>query len=102
MKLPIINYILDGHNPVPAKDINEWGEWFRNNERHVADTTIDDVRISTVFLGIDHGFSLDDPKLFETMIFGGERDQEQTRCSTWEQAEAMHEAMCSDVRKAQQ
>lgn len=30
------------------------------------------------------------PILFETMIFGGEHDQYQERCSTWEQARKAH------------
>jgi hypothetical protein len=31
--------------------------------------------------------------LFETMIFGGRLDRFQNRCSSWDQAEAVHEAV---------
>lgn len=34
------------------------------------------------------------PIVFETMIFGGANDEYQERCSTWEEAEAMHKRAC--------
>ena len=38
------------------------------------------IFISSIFLGIDHNYTgIGDPILFETMIFGGEHDQEQAR-----------------------
>ena len=59
--------------------------------------------VSTVFLGLDHNFSKKGPALvWETMVFGGELDQEQDRCSgSREQAEAMHERMVKRVKKGQ-
>ena len=64
------------------------------HNRYVAETWIDQVRISTVCLGIDHRVRLaDDPRpplLFETMIFGGRYDGAQIRCSSWDEAERMH------------
>jgi hypothetical protein len=61
---------------------------------------IGDAKVSTVFLGLDHSFSEDGPPiLWETMVFGGELDQETDRCSgTREQAEAMHKKMCEQVK----
>lgn len=92
-------YILNGKVPVPCSDVMEWGRCFENQDsRKVAQTTLGDVMVSTVFLGIDHSFGCGPPILFETMVFGGKLDQEQDRCSTWEQAEAMHKAMCERVR----
>lgn len=55
--------------------------------------------VSTVFLGIDHGYLERKPLLFETMIFGGAHDQYQERCSTWEEAELMHVIAIYLVRK---
>jgi hypothetical protein len=55
----------------------------------------DGVEVSTVFLGLDHAWGKGPPMLFETMIFGGEHDQYQERCSTWEQAEEMHRRACA-------
>ena len=67
--------------------------------RRVRETFIGKVRISTVFLGIDHNWDGGAPLLFETMVFGGELDESQERCSTWEEAVAMHRDMCARVRR---
>ena len=67
------HYVLDGHTPVSA-GIYTWARWFEKAERHVANTQVNDIRVSTVFLGMDHSFGHGDPLLFETMIFGGEHD----------------------------
>ena len=60
-------YILNGHEPVPC-DMETWARWFEAADRQVADTMQDDVRVSTVFLGLDHGFGRR-RELFETMLF---------------------------------
>lgn len=39
-----------------------------------------------------------DGELFETMVFGGELDQGQDRCSTYEQALKMHKTMRDRVK----
>src|SRR6266550_2292491 len=63
------HYILDGHQAVPV-DLMTWAHWFEKAERHVANEMIGDVRISTVFLGLDHRYGDDGPPLlFETMVF---------------------------------
>jgi hypothetical protein len=90
-------FYLDGHDPVPTC-LWYWGYWFGNHDRHVNESRLkygDEIcRISTVFLGLDHGFSFgkgSPPVLFETMIFGGPLDQQyQDRCCTWKQAKEMH------------
>lgn len=91
-------YILIKKKPVPEPDLMKWAEWFETAERHVADETIDGVRVSTVFLGLDHSFGEGKPILFETMIFGGEHDQYQDRCSTWKEAEEMHKKAVALVK----
>lgn len=86
------HWILDGHTPV-ACDLITWAYWFveAGISRRVADDRIGSVRINTVFRGIDDRCGDEEPPLlFETMIFGPERDQWLDRCSTWEEAEAMH------------
>lgn len=83
-------YILDGKTPRRAASLEEWGRWFESADRHVAQDTIGNVRVSTVFLGLDHSFGNGPPLIFETMIFGGPHDQHQTRASTWDEAEAQH------------
>ena len=88
------HYILDGHKVVPV-DLMTWAKWFEKEERHIAKSgDRDKTWVSTVFLGLDHQYGEGPPLLFETMIFGGEHDQYQERCSTWEQAQAMHKTAC--------
>jgi len=48
------------------------------------------VLVSTVWLGMDHGWGRSAPIIFETMIFGGYYDQYQERASTLEGALACH------------
>lgn len=61
------NYILDDQgNPVIEPDIIKWGEWRQNFDPQIAKDTIGGVLISTVFLGVDHGFH-GTPILYETM-----------------------------------
>lgn len=93
-------YILDGHRAIPVDDLFDWAHWLETADRRVALTKISsNVKVSTVFLGLDHNWGLaGPPAIFETMVFGGPMDQEQDRYSTWEQAEAGHEAMVAKVR----
>lgn len=95
-------YILaeDGRTPVVCNDIMTWGQWMQSADRYVGSDKFDSQHVSTVFLGLDHGFGNSDPILFETMIFGGEHDQYQERYATWEEAEAGHKravAMCLEA-----
>ena len=87
-------YILKDKKPVACDDLLEWGEFMQSGERTVAKSEKGEVRVSTVFLGLDHSFGSGDPLLFETMIFGGEHDQDCERYCTWEEAEAGHKSMC--------
>lgn len=90
-------YILDGHTAVPCDSPQYWA-WFESADRRVALDLIGPYRVSTVFLGIDHNFSdTGEPLLFETMVFGGE-SEEQIRYSTWEQAEAGHREVVEKLR----
>lgn len=90
-------YRLEGHTPVACEDLLEWAQSFESSERRVAQTDIKDgVRVSTVFLGMDHNFGSDGPPLlFETMIFGGPHDGYQVRYPTWDEAERGHEEAVS-------
>jgi hypothetical protein len=91
-------YILDGHTPVPV-DLLTWAKYFETAERHVAKDVFGDVEVSTVFLGLDHNYSRTGPPLiFETMVFGGELDQEMLRYPTWTKALAGHREMVERVR----
>jgi len=91
--------ILIGHEVKPCNSMT-WARWREaatglkgangGTGFHVADEVVaDDVRISTVFLGLDHGHG-GKPLWFETMVFGGVLDQLQERYATWDQAAAGH------------
>lgn len=76
-------YKLNGRTPVEAVSFDGCS--------HIADEKVGGYRVSTIFLGMDHSWGEGPPLLFETMVFGpGALDQEQDRCSTYEEAEAMH------------
>ncbi len=84
-------YVLDKQgDPVREPDVLKWGKWFEsaNEKRIVSQVKLENgVRVSTVFLGIDHNFCMDGPPLlWETMIFGGPHDQWEERYSSLEDA----------------
>lgn len=95
-KRPLI-WGIRGKVPYPVFD---YADYPKDKRPHVGDTTIRGVRISTVFLGVDHGFN-GDPVLFETMIFGGEYDEHQTRYKTWDEAASGHIKHVELVRRSQ-
>lgn len=95
-----IFYILDANNnPVPST-VEGWGEWSKNWARKVVgrtylnadwDNPAGEVNISTVFLGMDHGWGEGLPVLWETIIFEGEHDQYQERYTSLADAKAGHQ-----------
>lgn len=103
--MKIIYYILDkDHNIIPTEDIEIWGKFFSNIEnRRVAYDEIDDGIgiISTVFLGIDHGFCSDELILFETAVL----DTEGRGCDifrrykTWDEAFAGHNKVVEELKQ---
>lgn len=101
-------YILDetGNSPVPEPDLLKWSRWFEmsNMARKVGATSVGDSDVSTVFLGVDHGFGETlAPVLWETMVFGGPLNEVQDRCSgNREQAQAMHARMVERVKASAQ
>lgn len=58
----------------------------------------DEVSVSTIWLGLDHGFGSSTPVIFETMVFGGPLDQQMERYSTLIAAEAGHERWVAAAR----
>lgn len=89
-----------------ANSLDEGAKWFDENSevsfmgggRRVAEDIIKGVRISTVFLGLDHGFGSDEPILFETMIFGGRYADYQERYKTFLKAMEGHDKAVALVR----
>ena len=91
-------FLLDKDKNPFACSVKEWADWINHNSKHVRHTIIKKygVRISTVFLGIDHNHfsqSVSKPLLFETMVFlYGNEDLESNlrgymeRYCTWDEA----------------
>jgi hypothetical protein len=92
-------YILVDRLPV-AVDRMTWAYWMQTADWKVAVDSIGHVRVSTVFLGLDHNFHGGEPILFETMIFGGPLNGEQWRYATYAEAERGHAEAVTQVRIA--
>ena len=98
-------YILDNnHKPVP-KPVLEAAKWMEDNPKRkiVKQEYIDDIYVSTVFLGLDHSMYWDEdktPVLWETMIFGGKHDQSyQERYTSHKDALEGHEKAINFIKK---
>lgn len=95
--LPGLYVLNEAREPVPATSMEEWAEWMLDDDgRRVAVDEFtghdgEPVRVSTVFLGMNHrhrGVGL--PVLFETLVFGGLMADEMERYSTWAEAAEGH------------
>lgn len=63
-------YVLNNDGePVPCINPDHWREWYGTADRVIARDEIGGIRVSTVFLGIDHQFGHGIPILYETMTF---------------------------------
>jgi hypothetical protein len=86
-------YVLDVEGqPLRVDDLIAWAEWFEYADKTIAlDHQEGDVRISTIFLGLDlRMFSEGPPLLYETMIFGGPHHLYCRRASTKAEALQCH------------
>jgi hypothetical protein len=100
-------YILIDGEPV-ATDWQTWAVWFTRakadyepgniNSRRVAAWEHHGVVVSTVFLGVNHGFGEGPPLLFETLVRGGRHDEYMDRYSTRDEALAGHQKIVEMVR----
>jgi hypothetical protein len=105
------------HEVLPVRDLYEWAQGFEAAERHVAQTTINSLRVSTIFLGLDYSRGHGPPLFFETMIFKDERYPPpeppevyfkrfeawranfQNRYTTWDEARKGHELVVTIIRE---
>jgi hypothetical protein len=93
-------YKLDGKTLVPC-DLIEWAEMFQKDNRHVGLDMVYGMRVSTVFLGMNHNTGPGDPLLFETMVFVGRsgNDELMLRYSTYDEAEAGHKGIVTLIKR---
>lgn len=90
-------YIMVDGTVTEEHDLLAWGRWYETAKRKIANTIGGGIKVSTVFLAMDHQFGDGPPLLFETMVFGGPIDGDMDRYSTREEAETGHAAMVKKV-----
>ncbi len=108
-------YILIGKQPYQVDDLIEWGRWYEHHSRFGTKHVVNDyleprkplgkggrlrnkinyfrsrpVRVSTVFLAVDHNFFGGKPVLFESLVFCGNADGIMRRYHTWDEAVEGH------------
>lgn len=101
--VPVLHYVLDERGqPAPATSLLQWAKGVEDREIVIVKQEwFDNVKVSTVFLPLDHSFGRGIPILWETMIFTNRADLHlfQRRCGgNREQAEAMHAEICAQVK----
>lgn len=82
--------ITDCEGKLKDATLEEWAKWFDSKDRIIGKTFIGDILVSTICLGINHGY-LGKVLWFETMIFSGEFSEFQERYETFEEAKIGHE-----------
>ena len=88
--------ILDkDHKVILVDNLITWANWQgeENNRRVGFDALPNGYLVSTVFLGLDHGWGEGKPLWFETMVFNQEDPREDVFCEryeTWDEAVEGH------------
>ncbi len=93
-------WILDAEGqPIAAEGVRSWSAWFCGADRVVACDFVGDIRVSTVFLGIDYNFSGHGaPTLWESLVFGGALDGQMSRYDSLQSAEKGHRELLRSVK----
>lgn len=104
-----IYYTLDeNQQPVPCGSVMDYFRWHESMPESsnwyakktgagfsIARTKVGERDVSTVYLGMDHGFDGGPPILWETMVFpGGEKCE---RYATHQEAVHGHDQICREV-----
>lgn len=95
---------MDGTPYLGENATLEWANDFENTkDRIIAQETLPDGKfISTVWLGLDHQFGIGKPLIFETMVFGENREElDIERYSTLEEAKDGHKRMVIKFQSVQ-
>ena len=94
-------FILDSDKNVVPANMKQWGEFKQKlDNKIIKQDHAGGYFVSTVFLGIEHGFINDKPLIFETMIFPGENDFDERYC-TYKEALEGHERVCKMVENGE-
>ena len=91
-------YRLDGHTPVRCTFAEFSNAMLDGASRIVAQNTVGELQVSTVFTGIDSNWGGGAPVLFETMVFGLPDDlQPQWSFPTWDEAMEIHNLLVATL-----
>lgn len=90
-------YIMQNMRPQPAKFF-EHAAWSATHNRVIDRTEIGQIRVLTVFHGIDDRMGNGVPLLFETVVFGGNLDGKSWRYATLGEAKCGHYDVVDAVR----
>jgi hypothetical protein len=93
-------YIWDREtDTIKPVDTLTWGRYLEEGDRTLQITEFNGVTVSTVFIGLDYNWYKrpGGPIVWETMVFGGERDGLQRRYQTKEEAIAGHDQIVSEM-----
>lgn len=99
-------YILDKDHNVIGCDLMQWSEQFCQSRRsdiwRVALDSVAACDVSTVFLGLDSGYSFLHKgaplRVFETMLFSEGDCEVMHRYATWSEAEEGHRTLVDSLR----
>jgi hypothetical protein len=109
-----MNTYIFVNGKIKKATLEEWMIWFANPEKRRIDLT--DIsnepnypngeQVSTVFLGLDHGFNFDScikhlPILFETMVFGGKYSRKGWQYSSCGEAKNGHWQIVDCIKNGQ-
>ena len=91
-------YRLEGRVPVRCT-LAEFSKSMQEDEKRIlAQATIDNLQISTIFIGIDQNWGGGDPLLFETVVFGLPDDlQPRWSFSSWDEAMEIHNLLVATL-----
>ena len=102
---PLLYILNEAGEPEPIDDTLAWGRWMETANRRVAiDRDEGDhkqqIVISTVFLGCDHGHGDGPPVLYETMAFDNGNEIDCRRYCTRDDALRGHQELCQAMNLA--
>lgn len=94
----INHYILNDQKEIVEVPLMEWVEWIEHTDkRFLKSSKVGEIKVSSIFLGLDYSFGGKEPLYFETMIFGGKREGEIERYSTYDETMKRHEEIVKEL-----
>lgn len=85
------------------RGLDDDGHYGPNSYVRIGEDDVGEAHISTVWLGMDHGWGFGDPDnyrpvIFETLVFGGKYNEYMMRYCTEEEAIKGHQEAVTDLR----